>query len=111
MILTEAIDTYVQRKRSSGLVFHKGEVELFAFCKHVGNIPLCRVSTPSVLSFLDDRLVSAATWRHKYRFLKRFVEFWSQRGAMPSLVLPPPRTLTGKIFTPYIYTRAEIRSL
>ena len=111
MILTEAIDEYVARKRANGLLFHKARIELFAFSKHAGDPPLYRVNTPIVLSFLDERQISPATWRHKYRLLKAFFEFWSQRGAMPVLVMPPQRPTSHSSFVPYIYTRGEIRSL
>jgi len=111
MTLTEAIHSYVQRKRANGLAFHKGQIELLSFCKHVGDRPLNRVNSLDVVSFLDNRRISTMTWLHKYHLLKRFFEFWSQRGAMPLLLMPPSRPPAVKTFTPYIYTRAEIRAL
>ena len=111
MTLIEAIDAYVERKRASGLSFEKGRLVLLALCRHVGDMPLHRVSGPHVLSFLDDHPISALTWRHKHRLLKRFFEFWLQRGAMPLLLMPQARPPSSKTFSPYIYTRAEIRSL
>ena len=111
MTLAEAIETYVQRKRANGLLFRKGGIELFAFCKYLSNAPLQRVSASNVANFLDQPSISAETWRIKYQLLKRFFEFWSERRAMPTMLMPPLRPLPAKIFTPYIYTRGEIRSL
>ena len=107
MTLAEAIETYVQRKRANGLLFRKGGIELFAFCKYLSNAPLQRVSASNVAKFLDQPSISARIWRIKYQLLKRFFEFWSERRAMPTMLMPPLRPLPVKIFTPYIYTRGR----
>jgi integrase/recombinase XerD len=111
MTLIEAIDIYVKRKRAKGLLFRKGQLELSSFCKCVGDVQLCQVTSLNVIAFLENPRIATATWHHKYRLLKRFFEFWSQRGVMPCLLMPPRRPPGTKTFTPYIYTRAEIRSL
>jgi integrase/recombinase XerD len=111
MTLSEAIGTYVQRKQAYGFLFTKGQAGLFAFCRHVGDRPLNRVTAGNVQSFLDSPRTSTVTWRSKYHLLHRFFEFWSLRDAMPVLLLPPPRPPCRQTFTPYIYTRAEIHTL
>jgi integrase/recombinase XerD len=111
MMLAEAIETYVQRKRAYGFLFTKGQSELSAFCRDVGDVPLHRVTALNVMDFLDAPRTGTVTWRKKYCLLNRFFDFWSVRGAMPLLLMPPPRPPLRQTFTPYIYTRTEIRSL
>jgi integrase len=65
----------------------------------------------SVASILNGPLTSTVTWRMKYQLLARFFEFWSSRGAMPVLLMPPPRSRVRQCFIPYVYTRLELKAL
>jgi integrase/recombinase XerD len=109
--LSEAIDIYVRRKQAYGFLFTNGQKALNAFSRQVDDPSLNHVVARDILSFLDGPRTSTETWRSKYRLLKRFFEFWSLRGTMPVLLLPPPRPPSRQTFAPYIYTRREIRSL
>lgn len=111
MTLSEAIDVFVERKRSNGFRFITGRYCLVAFCRRVGDLPLDHVTAQHVLDFLDRRRITNATWRAKYGLLQRFLDYWSLRGAMPTLLLPPPRPAERRVFVPYIYTESEIRAL
>ena len=111
MILNEAIEEYVQRRQKWGFSFAGGQRVLRSFCNHLGNLSLDCVSASGIQTFLDGPRTSRATWRSKYALLKHFFEFWHLQGALPEIQLPPPRASHPRTFTPYIYTRAEIRSL
>ena len=111
MRLSDAIDTFVQSKRSRGVLFEIGKRQLSSFCRYVDNQPLSQISSRDVQEFLDRQPVAAKTWRTRYYLLHRFFEFWYFRREMPRLILPPPRPRVPQTFTPHIYTRAEIRSL
>ena len=99
------------RKRASGYIFEKGKSNLVAFSLDVGDIDLSQVTTQQVLTYLNGSETGDITWRLKYQLLFRFFDFWSSRGAMPELLMPPPRSKVRQTFVPYIYTRAELRVL
>lgn len=111
MTLSEAIDVFVERKRSNGFRFITERSYLVSFYRRVGDLPLNRVTAQHVLDFLDSRRITNATWRANYQLLQRFLDYWSLRGAMPTLLLPPPRPAERQAFVPYIYTKSEIRAL
>ncbi|MFY9938590.1 MAG: tyrosine-type recombinase/integrase [Silvibacterium sp.] len=111
MRLSEAIETFVQTKRSSGVLFDFGKRQLFSFCRYVGDLPLIQISSREVMGFLDRHTVAAVSWRSRYYLLHRFFEFCYFCRLKPRLILPPPRPRVPQTFTPHIYTRTEIRSL
>jgi integrase/recombinase XerD len=111
MNLSEGIELYVGRKRAGGRFFNKGASDLTRFCRRVGDRPLDSITTQNVLAFLDGPRTSTTTWIKKRNLLRHFFEFWNSRGAMPLLLLPPPRPPDPRTFIPYIYTKAEVHTL
>lgn len=111
MNLSQAIDEYIQRKRSYGIRFDSGTPVLRAFSGRFHDIALDRVTAQRVLEYLDASSSTSGAWRVKYGLLSRFFEYWSLRKEIPVLLLPPPRPAEPKTFVPYIYTRSQLRSL
>ena len=111
MRLSEAIENFVQMKRSSGILYDFAKRQLCSFCRYVDDLPLHQISSADIIGFLDRHPVAAVSWRTRCYLLHRFCEFWYFSGAMPRIILPPPRASAPQTFTPHIYTRAEIRSL
>lgn len=111
MNLTEAIESYIERKRSQGLEFGKAAQNLVAFGRHIGSVSLERVTAREVLAFLNGPKTSPATWEKKYGLLRGFFEFWSARGEIQNLPLPAKQKATPRSFFPHIYTHTEIRAL
>jgi integrase/recombinase XerD len=111
MKLVGGIQEYVGRKHKNGHAFEHGEANLLAFSRQVGDLDLSQLTTQQVLTYLDTKVVSAITWRLKYQILFRFFDFWSGRGSMPDLLMPPLRSLMRQTFVPYVYSRAELRKL
>ena len=111
MNLSEDIETYVERKRANGTGFDKGHANLISFARQVGNVPLHAITTYDVTRYLDGPLTSTVTWRGKHSLLRHFFEYWACRGYTSVPVMPPARAPVRQTFTPYIYTRTEIRSL
>jgi integrase/recombinase XerD len=109
--LHQAIRVYVERKRSSGLIYVASEFDFLSFAKQVGDVPLGSVTVRQVSAFLSGPKTSPVTWRHKYGFLKHFFEYWAARGLIEILPLPAPRAFRPRIFVPYIYSRTELRLL
>lgn len=111
MKLSDGIEQYVMSKRASGHIFEKGESNLAAFSRYVGDVHLSQVKTQQVLTYLNGPVTSTVTWRLKYQILFRFFDFWCSRGAMPELLMPPQRSKVRQTFVPYVYTRVELRAL
>jgi integrase len=111
MKLSDCIETYVIKKRAAGLIFYKGECNLVAFHRYIGDLHLDQINTEQVQMYLDKVHISTATWRLKYQVLERFFEFWYFRGEIPEFFMPPPKAPVCQSFIPYIFTRSEIRAL
>jgi site-specific recombinase XerD len=111
MKLSDGIEQYVVGKHAGGLAFERGESNLAAFFRQVGDVDLGQVTAQQVLTYLNGPETGAITWRLKYRILFRFFDFWFSRGAMPELLMPPARAKVRQTFVPYVYTRAQLRTL
>jgi len=111
MKLFEHIRSFVERKRTQGYNYVASASILSAFCAHVGDIPLDRITERQVASFLAGPRTSTNTWRGKYGLLKIFFEFWAARGELQALPMPPIRSRYPQTFAPYIYSRRELRHL
>jgi hypothetical protein len=53
MTLSEAIEAFVQNKRSTGILFDYGKRQLSSFRRYVGDLPLSQISSREVIGFLD----------------------------------------------------------
>lgn len=111
MNLTEAIERYVDRKRSEGLSYRCSGWYLLAFAKRVGDISLENITAREILTFLDGPKTSPGTWMAKYRLLRGFFDFWLARGEIGALPMPVERRERQQPFVPYIYTHSEVRNL
>lgn len=112
MKLSQAVDTYVRRKREQGLDYGLAAAILDRFVRHVGDRHLNRISENQVASFLSNRNTSNQnTWISRYRLVRAFLEYWRLRGQIKNLPMPPPRREIPRTFLPYIYTRTELRRI
>ena len=111
MRLSEAIELYVIRKHANGVSFSGETKMLQRFRRSTSDASLEAITCQDVLGFLNMPGTSTTLWRKKHRVLGRFFEYWISRDQMPSLLLPPARSLEFTRFVPYIYTKAEIHTL
>ena len=111
MTLFDTVRTYVERKRSFGLLYEKSEQNLWAFAKQTSDIPLGCVTPHQVSSFLNGSRTSTVTWRAKFNLLKHFFEYWAARGMLQTLPMPRIRPACPQTFAPYIYSRTEVQVL
>ena len=111
MTLADAVEKFVLRKRAEGLIYSKSAANLMRFCRQTGDVQLSDIKTHHVLSFLDISDGSTITWRRKRGLLQQFLGFWSSRGEMPILRMPPQRPVVRQTFVPHIYTLEEIRKI
>jgi integrase/recombinase XerD len=111
MKLSDGIDQYLIRKRANGLIYDREERYFAGLYKQLGDVDLSQMTTCQVLVYLDGPLTTTITWRMKYRCLEQFFDFWSSRGAMPTLLMPPSKPKVRQTFVPYVYTVAELTAL
>ncbi|AFL89351.1 site-specific recombinase XerD [Terriglobus roseus DSM 18391] len=111
MRLEQAISAYIEQKRAGGAAFAKGAQILRSFSRHVRNMDLQDISERQITNFLNGPQTSTVTWRSKHLLLKHFFLYWRARGEVAGLPLPPSRAPVPQVFTPYIYSRSEVRQL
>ena len=111
MKLIEAIEIYIERKRSQGFAYSTTGANLLSLGKSVGNLALERVTAQEVSTFLDGSQLSPRTWEQRYLLLRAFFDYWLARGEIAVLPMPPRRRAGPPSFVPYIYTHTEIRAL
>ena len=111
MRVLEATELYVAAKKRQGIGFDKGHSNLVSFSRQVRGSTLQSLTTQQVLKYLDGPRTSTVSWRAKHSLLRHFFEFLECRGYMRPLALPPLRPPERCTFTPYVYSREEIRSL
>jgi integrase/recombinase XerD len=111
MALLEAVQTYIDRKRAFGVIFDKAALNLRAFAKRVGDVPLDTITPGQILAFLNGPGTSTTTWRRKFNLLHHFFEYWSARGMLQASPMPRIRPPVPQTFVPYIFSRSEVRIL
>ena len=111
MTLREAIALYVSHKRASGVGFHKGESNFQGLYRRIGDWQLSEIRPQDVFRFLDGPNTSNVTFRAKHSLVRQFFEYMAAREFMPEFSMPPNRPLVRQTFTPYIYSREEVRRL
>lgn len=112
MTLFGAVQTYIDRKRTEGVLFEKSALNLRSFSKTVGDVPLDTIRPTQILAFLNGPRTSDGTWGKKFSVLKFFFEYWAARGLLDVSPMPPhSRPPVAVTFVPYIYTRDEVRRL
>lgn len=111
MRLREGVALYVNHKRANGIGFQKGESNFQSLCRRIGDLPLSEIRPQDASRFLNGPHTSNATFRGKHSLLRHFFEYMAAREFMPEFSMPPNRPLVRQTFTPYIYSREELRRL
>ena len=110
MRVSEAIERYLQRKRASGWRYEAEEYILSDFCRFV-NSPIQDITSRQVLEYLNSKEISDSRWSRKHACLRRFFEFWTDRGCIVPLPMPQPKRKEVRATIPFIYTRTDVRKL
>lgn len=111
MRLEEGINLYVQRKQAAGMSYATGYKVYRSFLRTVGNLSISEIDIHHVLQFLDRPQTSSAAFRTRHSLLRHFFEHWAARGAIAELPMPVNRPAQRSNFSPYIYTKEELRKL
>ena len=112
MKLGDATREYVASKQATGMVFEAEAYVLRAFTEKLGpNIPIKKVTSDSVLDYLNGHGPITLFWHRKHDALSGFWRFAIQHGYTDRSPVPVRRPQKPTPFIPYIYTREELRRL
>ncbi len=111
MNLDSAVQVYLSRMQSLGYTYDNIREILLAFSRHVGHRSLRAVTVRDVTQYLGRTRSDTSNRRLKYDHIARFFRYFVVAGNLRSAPLPNPPRLPKKTFSPYIYSRSEIRHL
>ena len=112
MKLGDATRKYVTTKQATGMVFEAEAYVLRTFTEKLGpNMPIKKISSDSVLDYLNGHGPVTLFWHRKYDALSGFWKFAIQHGYTDRSPVPVRRPQKPPTFIPYIYSREELRRL
>ena len=111
MILSQAVEQYIQHKRSLGARFRGEASQLRAFTRAIGDRDMRLVKPELVLRFLEGTGSITSFWFSKYNTLNRFYRYALAREYCSSCPLPLSVPQKPESFEPYIYTNQDIEHL
>lgn len=111
MELKRAVEEYVVRKRLMGRRYENNSKELQMFLRSNPTLDLSEVRVTHVSKFLNSGRLLRQTWIGRYSRLRAFFSYWMAKHEVNRLPMPRPRRLTKRIFSPYIFSRSEVRKM
>jgi hypothetical protein len=112
MKLSDAISRYIAYKQAIGMVFETEATVLRAFTERVGaNMPVAKITSDSVLQYLNGRGPVTLFWHRKHDALSGLRRFAIQHGWTDRSPVPARRPKEPTPFIPYIYSREELKRL
>jgi integrase/recombinase XerD len=111
MKLETAVEEYIARKRLMGRRYVNVSRELRSFVRMHAGLLINKINATHISLFLNCRPVRRSTWARKHAQLKAFFSYWLARQEITRLPMPHSRPVGQRIFSPYIYSRSEIRAL
>jgi site-specific recombinase XerD len=111
MKVATGVDQYVKYRQSMGIGFVGEKGRLKAFAQSVGDIHLRAVTPHAVRRYLDGNGPITNGWLHKYHVLNGFYRFAISRKYVSASPLPLNKLRRQRLFVPYIYSVADMKSL
>ncbi len=111
MNLLQAVDEYIEHKRSLGIGFQGESLLLRAFVRAAGDIDMNRISPHTVRKFLAGKGPMTMYWFSKFHTLSPFYRFAIARHYVHRSPLPSVRPRKPEKFQPYIYSNQDIERL
>jgi integrase len=111
MDLQKAVEDYIARKRLIGFRYRTNSYELRSLMRFLPGIALNQIRVAEVERFLDQPTIGRNTWIGRYTRFKAFFSYWRGRGKLRRIPLPRPRRGRKRVFSPYIFTPFQIKSL
>jgi integrase/recombinase XerD len=112
MTTDDLVTRYIAFRRSLGDQYVITEKALRSFCRAIGpRTPVTRVRLKTVAAYLAGTGPITRLWHFKHTALKGLFHFAVSRGLLKKAPLPTEIPKRPPTLVPYIYSRAEIRSL
>jgi integrase/recombinase XerD len=111
MELKRAVEEYVVRKRLMGRRYENNAKELHMLVRSNPGLALSEVRTTHVSKFLNRGRLLRQTWIGRYSRLRAFFLYWMAKREIDRLPMPRPRRRTKRMFSPYIFSRSDIRKM
>jgi site-specific recombinase XerD len=109
MKLQQAVDQYLQHKRSLGFQCKTIARLLRAFCKALGDVQVNEVSEEAVNGFIRGSGPVTANLHTKLSALRGLYRYLLSRGIITCSPLPTQIPKEPEPLTPYIYSQAQLR--
>ena len=113
MKLTAVIDRYIRFRQDLGKGLDKSARDvIFSYCRNVGRgIDIAKIRPEQASSFLNGNGPVTAYWHRKHNLLAGFYRYAVSRGHVNCSPLPVLLPKRPEPFSPYLYSRTELRSL
>lgn len=111
MKLQQAVDQYLQHKRSLGLQCKTIARLLRAFCKALGEVNVDEVSEEAVNAFIRGSGPVTANLHNKLSVLRGLYRYLLSRGLIIRSPLPTQIPKEPEPLIPYIYSQAQLRCI
>jgi len=112
MSLDDIIASYIEQQHCLGKRFSREAIILAAFKKSVSDVPLRDIRSEIISVFVNRGGTSDATRHRKYRVVAALFRFAVTRRLLKASPMPPPSRLRyWSSYTPYIYSKAELKRL
>lgn len=110
--INDLVTRYVAFRRMLGDQYVVTETALRSFCRAIGpRTPVSRIRLKTVTAYLAGTGPVTRLWHFKHTALKGLFRFAISRGLLKEAPLPTEVPKRPPTLVPYIYSRAEIRSL
>jgi integrase/recombinase XerD len=111
MELKQAVEEYVFRKRMMGRRYDTNAKEFQMFVRNNPGLTLSEVRTTHVSKFLNSSRLVRHSWISRYSRMRAFFRYWMAKHQIRRLPMPSSRRPTKRMFSPYIYSRSDIKKM
>jgi integrase/recombinase XerD len=111
MDLQTAVEDYIARKRLMGFRYRINSYELRWLVRFLPGVSLDQIRRVQIEKLLNRPTIGRGTWIGRYTRLKAFFSYWRGRGELRRIPLPRPRRGGKQIFSPYVFTSLQLKSL
>ena len=111
MKLARAIESFTEVKRRVGLSYRESHYTLLQFLKQTGDKDLNCITEQEIINFVYSGTVSSKTRSARFTKVKKLFEWARDQGCLSVLPMPPVAPKLVNTFTPYIYSRDELKHI
>jgi integrase/recombinase XerD len=111
MELSTAVEEYVRRKRKMGRRYVNNAKELEMFARRHPRVSLSNITVSDTAKYLNEGKLQRQSWIGRYSRLRAFFKYWYAKREIGAVPMPPPRRGRKRFFSPYIFTRHDMKRI